>query len=635
LLLQIQNISVGFGGPLILDHAELAIHEGERVCLVGRNGAGKSTLMGLVHGDIQPEDGTIVRKPGLRIARLVQAVPEETGGSVMDVISAGLGEAGALLTRFHALTQELAHGVSDGQMQELERLQQRLEAIDGWSMEQQVNTVLSKLALPGDAPFSSLSGGMKRRVLLGQALVREPELLLLDEPTNHLDIETIRWLEEFLDSYAGALLFVTHDRALIRRLASRILDLDRGRISSWPGNYESYLRGREQQLHAEELEQQRFNRKLADEEIWIRQGVKARRTRNEGRVRALEAMRQAAQERRSRQGTAGFDLQAAARSGKLVLEAQDINHSLGGRQLIRDFSTTILRGDKVGIIGPNGAGKTTLLDILLDRNKPDSGSLRHGTRLEIAYSDQLRSALDESQSLADNVSGGSENVTVNGSDRHIMSYLQDFLFTPAQARGPISALSGGERNRLMLAKLFCRPANLLVLDEPTNDLDMETLDLLESRLVEFTGTVLLVSHDREFLDNVVSSSLVFEGDGRISEYVGGYSDWLKQQKQPAARDRKAARPTPEKARIVAVPADKPAKAKGPVRKLGFKEQRELESLPKQIEGLEREHTELAQKMADPDFYKADAETIARTSERFQALEKEMETAFNRWTELEG
>ena len=634
MLLSAQQISVSFGGAPVLDHADFSIDVGERVCLVGRNGAGKSTLMRVIHGDLEPEDGSITRKPGLRVARLVQSIPDGISGSVMEVVADGLGDTGALLRRYHQLSQQLSDG-DQRSMQELESVQQQLEVIDGWSIQQQVETVLSRLSLPGEARFETLSGGMKRRVLLGQALVVDPDLLLLDEPTNHLDIESIDWLEDFLAGFGGALLFVTHDRALLRRLATRILDLDRGRLTSWPGDYDAYLRGREQQLNAEEQERQRFDRKLAREEAWIRQGIKARRTRNEGRVRALKAMREEYRRRRGHQGQAGFDIQAAARSGKLVLEAQGLELSLGGRTLIRNFSTTILRGDKVGVIGSNGVGKTTLLDTLLGRRKPDAGTLRHGAGLEIAYSDQLRSTLDDDGTVADNVSGGSETVTVSGSSRHIMSYLQDFLFTPEQARGPISALSGGERNRLTLARLFCRPANVLVLDEPTNDLDMETLELLENRLVDFTGTVLLVSHDREFLDNVVTSCLVFEGDGRIGEYVGGYSDWLRQSASQSyaassnasgAPARKGAGPKPEPT------ATKTGRAR---KKLSYGEKRELEALPTRIETLEQELAALGEQLSEPDFYRQPADVIATTTARLKTVERELDAAFERWQALEG
>ncbi|MCK8515597.1 ATP-binding cassette domain-containing protein [Methylonatrum kenyense] len=625
-LLRGDNITVSYGGHAILDQASFAIEAGERVCLVGRNGAGKSTLFKILNGDLQPDDGQIVRRDGLRVARLVQAVPDASGRRILEVVADGLGEIGALISRYHALTAAMASGDTED-WSRLETVQQELEARDGWSMQQRVDTVLSRMGLEPDLEFGNLSGGMKRRVMLAQALVTEPDLLLLDEPTNHLDIETIGWLEDFLSGYAGTVLFITHDRALIRHLATRILDLDRGKLSSWPGNYAAYLRGKEQALHAESEQQARFDKKLQQEEAWIRQGIKARRTRNEGRVRALKAMRQAYRERRQVEGRADFTMQAAARSGRLVIEARDIGQRYDGKPLFDRFSTVVLRGDKVGIIGPNGCGKTTLLRILLGRLAPQSGEVRHGTRLEIAYADQLRSALDPSLSVMDNVSGGSENVTVDGVSRHVISYLQDFLFSPAQCRGPVTALSGGERNRLVLAALFCRPANLLVLDEPTNDLDMETLELLEARLVEYSGTVLLVSHDREFLDNVVTSSLVFEGQGRLREYVGGYSDWLRQRPEPTPPATVPAKP--------AAPPEKGAATGGgrTTRKLSYKDQRELDGLPDRIEALEAEQQKLSEQLADPAFYQQDVAEINAVTGRLADLERELDAAFDRWETL--
>ncbi len=625
-LLRADSITVSYGGHAVLDGANFAIESGERVCLVGRNGAGKSTLLKVLIGELEPDDGKLTRKDGLRVARLVQAVPDAEDQRILDVVADGLGDMGALIRRYHHLILAMTEGDPDS-WQQLEHVQQELEARDGWSMQQRVDTVLTRMNLEPDLPFSSLSGGMKRRVMLAQALVTEPDLLLLDEPTNHLDIETIDWLEEFLSAYAGTVLFITHDRALIRRLASRILDLDRGQLTSWPGNYADYLKGKEQALHAEREEQARFDKKLQQEEVWIRQGIKARRTRNEGRVRALKAMRDEYRERRQVMGRADFSLQSAANSGRLVIEAKAIAHQYDDKPLIKPFSTVILRGDKVGIIGPNGCGKTTLLRLLLGRMPPQTGEIRHGTRLEVAYADQLRSALDPKLSVMDNVSGGSENVTVDGASRHVISYLQDFLFSPAQCRGPVTALSGGERNRLVLATLFCRPANLLVLDEPTNDLDMETLELLESRLVNYNGTVLLVSHDREFLDNVVTSSLVFEGEGQVNEYVGGYSDWLRQ--RPTAGTEKT-RTGPSKGGAAPTTERKPA-----TRKRSYQDKRELEQLPAEIERLEQEQASLTETLADPAFYQGDSETISATTQRLAELEQTLSAAYSRWEELEG
>ena len=624
-LLVLRGVTVSYGGPPLLDGVDLQIEPGERLCLVGRNGSGKSTLMRVLSGEITPDDGEIVRQGGVWVARLTQEVPHGTRGSVFDVVAAGLGNAGTLLAQYHQVSAELAAGGGDAALRTLEQVQQALEAAGGWELNRDVETVLSRLQLPADADFTQLSGGLKRRVLLAQSLVTRPDLLLLDEPTNHLDIEAINWLEEFLLGFGGTLLFVTHDRAFLRRLATRIVELDRGRLTSWPGDYDTYLRRKQETLESEATANALFDKRLAQEEVWIRQGIKARRTRNEGRVRALQALRRERQERRERQGGARIESNQGERSGQLVAEAQNVSFAYDGRSVVRDFSTTIMRGDKVGIIGPNGAGKTTLLRLLLGHLEPQQGTVRLGTKLEVAYFDQHRALLDEELSVLDNVAQGSEQITVNGQSRHVISYLQDFLFAPDRARTPVKALSGGERNRLLLARLFTQPANLLVMDEPTNDLDMETLDLLESLLVEFNGTLLLVSHDRAFLNDVVTSTLVFEGDGRVEEYVGGYDDWLRQRRPasavPAAGA--AARPAvrPEKA---------PAKAK-----LGYKEQRELEALPQRIEALEREREQLHDAMGSPEFYRLEKEAIADTQSRLAALEEELATAYERWEMLES
>ncbi|WJW75390.1 ATP-binding cassette domain-containing protein [Thiohalobacter sp. IOR34] len=625
-LISLRNLSLSFGGAPLLESAELNVESGERICLIGRNGTGKSSLMKLLAGELSPDEGEIVAASGLRVAYLGQEVPAEAGGTVFDTVAEGLGETGRLLARYHEIGQRLAGADDAGLLNRLERVQQQLEAEGGWQFKQRVERVISRLQLDAEAAFDALSGGMKRRVLLARALVAEPDLLLLDEPTNHLDIESIAWLEEFLLGYRGSLLFVSHDRSFLQRLATRIIELDRGRLSSWPGDYATYLRRKQEALEAEAGEQARFDKRLAQEEVWIRQGIKARRTRNEGRVRALRQMREERRARREREGTARLRLQSAERSGKLVIEVEDLDYAIDGRPLVRGLSTRIQRGDRIGLIGPNGIGKTTLIRLLLGELQPDGGRVRHGTRLEVAYFDQHRSQLEADKSVLDNVAQGRDRLTVNGRERHVISYLQDFLFTPERARQPAGSLSGGERNRLLLARLFARPCNLLVLDEPTNDLDIETLELLEELLLDFDGTLLLVSHDRSFLDNVVTATLAFEGEGRVREYVGGYSDWLRQRPAP-----EAARPAKPAGR----PSDASADWRAAKKKLGYKEQRELEALPALIEQLEEEQTRLHQAMADPDFYQQDGTRIAASRERLTAIEAELGEAYQRWEQLEA
>jgi len=623
-IITLQDISLSFGGPPILEGISLRIEQGERVCLVGRNGEGKSSLMKLISGELQPDSGAIIRQQGLRTARLSQEVPQDLTGSVFEVVAGGLGEIQRLLTRYHEVSSQLATHPNPNVMAELETLQHQLESGGGWHFQQRVEAALSRLRLDADLEFQALSGGMKRRVLLARALVCEPDLLLLDEPTNHLDIEAITWLEEFLLNSGLTLLFVTHDRMLLRKLATRILDLDRGRLTSWPGDYETYLARRSDMLAAEAGQQARFDKKLAQEETWIRQGIKARRTRNEGRVRVLEEMRRERRARRQQTGTARMQIQAAGASGRLVAELKNVSFGYQGKQIIRECSTTVLRGDKVGIIGPNGAGKTTLLRLMLGELEPQSGAVRLGVNLEPAYFDQLRAVIDEDKTVADNVGDGNTTLTINGRPKHIIGYLEDFLFTPDRARSPARVLSGGERNRLLLARLFARPANILVLDEPTNDLDAETLELLEELLFDFKGTVLLVSHDRAFLNNVVTSTLVFEGGGRVQEYAGGYDDWLAQR-------------TVEFAEVKPQPTEKKEKKKpkpaGP-RKLTFKESRELEELPAKIETLEAEQQELYATMGDPAFYQQSSQAINQAKERLAELEELLAAAYRRWEELE-
>jgi len=625
-LITLRNIQLSYGGPLLLDHLDLSIEAGERICLIGRNGEGKSTLMKLIADEVRADDGEREVQQGAVIRRLTQDVPTDTRGSVFEVVASGLGELGTLVKNYHEVSHQLAISGDEALLDKLARAQQELEAADGWQTEQRVETTISKLSLDPDIDFASLSGGLKRRVLLARALVQEPDLLLLDEPTNHLDIESIDWLEEFLLGYKGTLLFVTHDRAFLRKLATRIIELDRGQLTSWPGNYDNYLRRKEEQLNAEEKANARFDKKLAQEEVWIRQGIKARRTRNEGRVRALKSMRSQLKQRRNRQGTASMTLQEAERSGKLITEAKHINYAWDGKPIIRDFSTTILRGDRIGIIGPNGVGKTTLIKVLLGELTPDSGTLKLGHRLEVAYFDQLRAALDENKTVADNVADGHEKVDINGTTKHIISYLQDFLFTPDRTRQPVRALSGGERNRLLLAKLFAKPSNVLVMDEPTNDLDIETLELLEELLMEYKGTLLLVSHDRAFINNVVTSTLAFEDDGLIHEYVGDYDDWLRQRPETTAKKQETSQEPRQ---------DKPSKAgTEKPKKLSYKDQRELDQLPQKIEALETEVGELHEQMSQPDFYQQEGVQIAESQTRLEALETELTEYYERWERLE-
>ncbi len=628
-LLQLQRVDFSVGGPLLLERVDLSIESGERICIVGRNGAGKSTLMRLLAGELKPDDGELRVQDGVVVARMAQEVPQDTHGSVFDVVARGLGDLGALLARYH-------HALHDGDMEAMGAAQAQIEARHGWDLDRRVQQVLSRLELPEDADFAALSGGMKRRVLLAQALVRKPDILLLDEPTNHLDIDAIAWLEGFLKQFDGSIVFVTHDRSFLKALATRIVEIDRGRVTSWPGDYDNYLRRREERLHAEAQENARFDKLLAQEEVWIRQGIKARRTRNEGRVTALKAMRRERAQRRELAGNVKMEAASAQNSGRKVIEARGVTQAYDGRVLLDDVSTTLMRGDRVGIIGPNGAGKSTLLKILLGEMRPQQGEVTLGTGLQIAYFDQHRSRLDESLSALENVGEGSDFVEINGTRKHIVGYLQDFLFSPERARAPITRLSGGERNRLLLAKLFAQPSNLLVMDEPTNDLDVETLELLEELLADYKGTLLLVSHDREFLDNVVTSTLVLEGGGRLADYVGGYSDWVRQ--RPAALF--ATEPEPA-SKSVAVSAAAPAPAattaggSEPKRKLSYKDARELEQLPARIESLEAEVAARTQAMNDPGFYQQDGAAIVAANEALAAAQATLDAAYARWAELDG
>ncbi len=623
-LVTLKDVNHAFGGPMLLEGADLQIEKGERICLIGRNGTGKSTLLKLIHGEHLPDRGTVTREPGLKTAMLPQEVPLDLAGSVYDVVASGHRENAALLGEYHRQSHALGERDDEDALARLNEIQQALETAGAWHLHQQVRTVISRVGLDEPAPFRELSAGLKRRVYLARALVNDPDLLLLDEPTNHLDIDAIVWMEAFLLRFAKTMLFVTHDRAFLRRLATRIVELDRATLVSFPGDYEGYLGRKEGMLENEAAQNARFDKRVTQEEAWVRKGIRARRTRNEGRLRALMEMRAQVERRRSRSGNVRLLLQEAERSGKLVLVAKDITFVYGAEPIIEGFSATIMRGEKVGIIGPNGCGKTTLLQILVGEIEPGTGSLRQGARLEVAYFDQLRAQLDESKTLQQNVSGGGDTVFVNGKPRNVIGYLQDFLFSPAQVRAPITALSGGERNRLLLAKLFARPSNVLVLDEPTNDLDPETLELLEAMLIEYAGTVLMVSHDRAFLNNVASSTLVFEGRGRVREYVGGYDDWLRQRPSDAGGSKPA--PSPKKA--------KPRTAPVRPRKLTFKERRELEQMPDVIEKLEAERRTLFDSLSDPALYKSAGNDVAGYKARLEELELNLKQAYARWELLE-
>jgi ATP-binding cassette subfamily F protein uup len=597
-LISMRDISLGFGGPLVLDHLSFQIERGERVCLVGRNGEGKSTLLSVVSGDVSPDAGDIVRQPGLRIGHLAQEVPQGLSGAVFEVVASRHRPQAS-----RQMSLPCNDGTADAQ----------------WH----VDRVLSQLQLEPTATFETLSGGLKRRVLLARALVDNPDILLLDEPTNHLDIDAITWLETFLFRQTQTLMFVTHDRMLLRKLATRIVELDRGRLADWAYDYDTFLQRKQNMLDVEAEQWAQFDKKLAQEEVWIRQGIKARRTRNEGRVRALQQLRTTRQARREQTGTARIQAQETERSGNLVIEAKDVSFSYNAQPLIKNFSTIIMRGDKVGILGPNGSGKTTLLHLLLRQLTPQHGMVRLGARLEIVYSDQLREQLDDRETVQENVAAGNDTIIFNGQPRHILSYLQDFLFAPDRARSPVRIIPGGERSRLLLAKLFTKPSNVLVLDEPTNDLDTETLELLEELLLAYTGTLLLVSHDRAFLNHVVTSTLALEGKGQVREYVGGYDDWLRQRRPPSIAKPKT--PAPVKPR---------PSAKRP-RKLTYKEQRELEDLPQRIEVLEAEREALYQTMTESTFYRQAGDAIANAKAQLAIIEQTLHDAYARWEELEA
>jgi ATP-binding cassette subfamily F protein uup len=618
-LINLRNISLAFGGPALFEDISLRISKGERICLLGRNGTGKSTLLKVISGELHTDQGVIDRRQGLRVARLEQDVPRGLRGSVYEAVAEGLGPISAHIRAYHNLNLRIEQGEADLH-DELSAVQQELESCDGWTHQKRVDQVISRLKLPAEQQVASLSGGLLRRVLLARALAIDPDILLLDEPTNHLDIESISWLGEFLLRENLTLVFVTHDRAFLRNLATRIVEIDRGRLFDFACDYDTFLQRKEELLHAENQELNRFDKKLAEEEVWIRKGIKARRTRNEGRVRALKKMREEYRQRRERIGTARFNLHEAERSGKLVAEVTGLSFAYDEVPVVRNFSTTVIRGDRIGIIGPNGVGKTTLLKLLLGELSPQQGKVRLGTNLKTIYFDQLREQLNPELTVQQNLAGEQDTVMVGGKPRHVIGYLQDFLFTPDRARSPVRILSGGERNRLLLARLFTKEANVLVLDEPTNDLDLETLDLLEELLANFRGTLFLVSHDRDFLNRVVTSTMAFEGNGEIREYVGGYNDWLRQ------------RPKAEESSVqTGTPKGKPKKERA--RKLTFKEKHELEELPVQIEALEAEISQLHTQMADPQFYRSGGGRVAVATARLETAEAELADNYARWEEL--
>lgn len=621
-LITLQDIFLSYGQPPLIDHLNLVVEPNERVCLIGRNGAGKSTLLKILTGQIVPDEGSIKRSSGVTVAQLEQSVPHDAQGTVFDVIAQGLGAEGELIKTFHHLIQQLNDNPSPKVMNDYEECQAELERVNGWDINQRVESIITKMDLNPDVDISSLSGGYKRRVLLARALVCNPDLLLLDEPTNHLDIEAIQWVEQFLLKWEGSLLFISHDRRFMDNLANRFIEIDRGKLQDYNCDYSTYLVRKEENLEIEERQNALFDKRLSQEEVWIRQGIKARRTRNEGRVRALESMRSEYVARRKQLGTARMDIHQAEKSGKIVAEATDVTFAFGdGAAVVKNFSTLIQRGDKVGFIGRNGVGKTTLIKLLLGELTAQQGTIKTGTNLNVAYFDQYRSALDEDKTVQDNVSGGRDMLEIAGKSRHVISYLQDFLFAPERCRQPVKALSGGERNRLLLAKLFTQPSNVLVLDEPTNDLDIDTLDLLEELLINYKGTVILVSHDRAFLNNVVTSTLVFDGSGTIEQYVGGYDDWLRQRK------------TQQTAKIASPKVQ--SKSSTPSIKLSYKDQRELDSLPAEIEGLEVSISEISGKISEPGFYQTDRAAIEVVEGRLANAQKQLAESYARWELLEN
>lgn len=631
-LISIHGAYLSFSDAPLLDNTELHIEENERVCLVGRNGAGKSTLMKIINGEQPLDDGRIIYETDLVVARLQQDPPRNITGSVYDFVAEGVEEQAEHLKAYHAISHLVMDDPSDKNLNEMARLQSILDHQNLWQLESRIHDVLEQIGLKPDTELSSLSGGWLRKAALGRALVSNPRVLMLDEPTNHLDIETIDWLETFLKNFSGSIVFISHDRSFIRNMATRIVDLDRGKLVSWPGNYDQYLAGKEEALRVEEMQNAEFDRKLAQEEVWIRQGIKARRTRNEGRVRALKALRRERSERREVMGKANMQVGEASRSGKIVFELENVDYAVDGKVLVKDFSSQVQRGDKIALIGPNGCGKTTLLRLMLQQLKADHGRVHSGTKLEVAYFDQHRAELDPDRTVMDNLAEGKQEVLVNGKPRHVLGYLQDFLFHPKRAMTPVRALSGGERNRLLLARLFLRPSNLMILDEPTNDLDVETLELLEELIDGYQGTVLLVSHDRQFVDNTVTECWIFEGNGEIGTFVGGYHD--AQQQRAAYRQHKASAPA-KAATSTAKPAAEKSEAKRNVNKLSYNLARELEQLPQKLEQLEARIGELQAKMSHPDFFSQPHDQTQPVLDNLAQTEQELETAFARWEELES
>lgn len=644
-LLFLRDITLSFGAAPLLDKASLQIEPNERICLVGRNGEGKSTLLKIIEGAIQADSGSRIVQDGVTIAKLQQEVPHDTVGSIFDVIASGLDDIGDLIKQFHQLSLQMESDYSEQVLTKFTAVQQALEAKHGWDQQQKVDTVISKLGLEADAEFSNLSGGMKRRVLLAKALVQEPDILLLDEPTNHLDIPSIQWLETFLKNIRCTLVFITHDRAFLQALATRIIELDRGKLSNWQCDYNTYLSRKAEALEAEGKQNALFDKKLAQEEAWIRQGIKARRTRNEGRVRELEKLRLEHKARRSQQGKANLQLNRSELSGKQVIELDNVSFQWPTKPIMRDFSAVIMRGDKVGIIGENGCGKSTLISLLLGKQAPQAGEIKLGTNLQIAYFDQHRAQLDEEKAVAESVLEESDYVEINGQRKHIIGYLSDFLFSPDRARQPVKALSGGERNRLLLARVFSKPSNLLILDEPTNDLDVETLELLEELLLNYPGTVLIVSHDRAFLNNVCTSSLVFDAPGEVNEYVGGYDDWLRQRpahyltktgtsaSSTSTKENKRSEAT--ESNVDEQRAAQPTAKEKPKVKLSYKDQREYDALPELIEQLEQQLEALSAQVSESSFYQQDEETVQATLQQLNDKEAELEQAFERWETLEA